>query len=127
MTAEASLNRQESPEKDSSGRRPPALPEKPSPLLVPFCFWLPHSSVGIPAGGSADPGSQRPQPPDPAALSVAIGSHLAGLGWSGTEPLRWAITAVDAVQGLQLEGVVICASAAPDSRSAARGSHPATD
>ena len=66
--------------------------------LVPFCFWVPRA-----AGGSRPPDSVGP--PDPAALRDVIRSHLAHLGCPGDEPLRWAITAVDPIRGLQLEGV----------------------
>lgn len=95
---------------DPPGLEPPAL-DTSALVLVPFCFWLPH-----PAGPTAPPDpespapsvtpqSNRPDPPDPVALRVAIAAHLAGLGWTGAEPLRWAITAVDPLRGLQLEGV----------------------
>ena len=70
------------------------------PMLVPFSFWLPRAAALSP-GRSPD----RADPPDSAALSGAIRAHLAGLGWPGAEPLRWAITAVDPLRGLQLEGV----------------------
>ena len=74
-----------------------------APVLVPFGFWLPQSTV------TAD---QAPRPPAVAALSAAITAHLAGLGWPGVEPLRWAITAVDPNRGLQLEGVGISGAGA---------------
>ena len=67
----------------------------PPPVLVPFCFWLPRAACALP----------QSNPPDPATLRSAIRTHLTGLGWPGTEPLRWAITAVDPLRGLQLEGV----------------------
>jgi hypothetical protein len=38
-----------------------------------------------------------------------MSDHLAGRGWSGAEPLRWAITAVDPGRGLRLEGVALVA------------------
>ncbi len=76
-----------------------------------FCFWLPHAAGPTappdpesPAA-SATPQSNRPDPPDPVALRVAIAAHLGGLGCPSAEPLRWAITAVDPLRGLQLEGV----------------------
>ena len=81
---------------DPPGREPPAM-EPPQPVLVPFCFWLPRAAGTLP----------QSEPPDPAALRSAICAHLIGLGWPGAEPLRWAITAVDPLQGLQLEGVVL--------------------
>jgi len=79
---------------DPPGLEPPAMDPMP-PVLVPFCFWLPRAASALP----------RSDPPDPAALRSAICAHLSGLGWPGSEPLRWAITAVDPLQGLQLEGV----------------------
>ena len=95
---------------DPPGREPPAL-DTSVLVLVPFCFWLPHAAGPTappdpedPAASST-PQSDRPEPPDPAALRVAIAAHLAGLGCPGAEPLRWAITAVDPLRGLQLEGV----------------------
>jgi hypothetical protein len=73
---------------------PPAI-EPPRPVLVPFCFWLPRTA-----------GSSHPlDPPDPTALRSAIRAHLTELGWADAQPLRWAITAVDPLRGLQLEGV----------------------
>ena len=75
------------------GLDPPAM-APPQPVLVPFCFWLPRAAGALPS-----------DPPDPAALRSAICAHLTGLGWTGAEPLRWAITAVDPIRGLQLEGV----------------------
>ena len=79
---------------DPPGLEPPAI-TPPGPGLVPFCFWLPRAA-GAP---------EQRDPPDPADLRGAICSHLASLGWADTQPLRWAITAVDPLQGLQLEGV----------------------
>jgi hypothetical protein len=74
----------------------------PHTVLVPFCFWSPRpSETGL-----------APNAPDVAWLSTAIAAHLAGLGWPDAEPLRWAITAVDPLRGLQLEGVGICEAAA---------------
>lgn len=112
MTAEASASRQGSPQKGLPQTVVKASTQPPAALLVPFCFWLPRSAAGIPSGGPADPDVRLGQTPDPAALSLAIGSHLAGLGWSGAEPLRWAITAVDPVQGLRLEGIGLHRNAA---------------
>ena len=70
-------------------------------MLVPFSFWLARAAAAHLPPRSPD----RADPPDTAALSAAIRDHLAGLGWPGAEPLRWAITAVDPLRGLQLEGV----------------------
>lgn len=86
--------------------RPPhadgALPPQ-APVLVPFGFWLPqHDAAGQPRTA-----------PDPNALREAIRVHLAGLGWPEAESLRWAITAVDPIRGLQLEGVGLCETASP--------------
>lgn len=72
------------------------------PLLLSFAFWLPRAEAGLTAGG----------PADAATLRRAIGAHLRALGWPGAEPLRWAITAVDPLQGLRLEGVALGAGAA---------------
>jgi hypothetical protein len=71
------------------------------PVLVPFSFWLARAAAAPAPPRSPD----RADPPDPPALRGAIRAHLAGLGWPGAEPLRWAITAVDPLRGLQLEGV----------------------
>jgi hypothetical protein len=71
--------------------------DPPRPVLVPFCFWLPRTAGALP----------QSNPPDPATLRRVIRTHLTGLGWAGTDPLRWAITAVDPLRGLQLEGVVL--------------------
>lgn len=73
----------------------PAASEPEGPFLVPFLFWLPHGAAA----------SRQPDPPDPADLRAAIAAHLEGLGWLGAQSLRWAITAVDPLHGLQLEGV----------------------
>ncbi len=73
-------------------------------MLVSFSFWLPRAAAAPSPGRSPDR-ADPPDPPDPAALRSAIRAHLAGLGWPGAEPLRWAITAVDPLRGLQLEGV----------------------
>jgi hypothetical protein len=62
--------------------------------LVAFAFWLVRDGGG---------GSVVRLP----ALRAAIAAHLEALGWSGAEPLRWAITAVDPSRGLQLEGVAL--------------------
>lgn len=71
------------------------------PVLVPFNFWLPRPAAAASPQRSPNPADL----PDPVALRGAIGAHLAGVGWPGAEPLRWAITAVDPLRGLQLEGV----------------------
>ena len=95
---------------DPPGLEPPAI-NKPGLVLVPFCFWLPRAAGPTAPPDPEDPAasatsqSDRPGPPDPVALRVAIATHLTGLGCPGAEPLRWAITAVDPLRGLQLEGV----------------------
>jgi len=93
-------------ELDPPGLDPPAI-ASPGPVLVPFSFWLPRADGAarqfIPPDSPALPDS--PVRPNPAALRSAITAQLAGLGWTGAEPLRWAITAVDPLRGLQLEGV----------------------
>ena len=75
-------------------------------VMVPFCFWLPRPVGVSPPGDSVTP----------SALYSAIGAHLSSLGWPEAEPLRWAITAVDPIQGLQLEGVAIRDQQAPQGR-----------
>jgi hypothetical protein len=95
---------------DASGPEPPAG-DPPGLVLLPFCFWLPHAAGPTATHdqedptASARPRSDPPLPPDPAGLRCAIAAHLASLGWPGAEPLRWAITAVDPLRGLQLEGL----------------------
>jgi len=82
--------------------------ELPPLVLVPFSCWLPRAACAAPPPDPQVPApstSPQPDPPNPAALRGAIAAHLAGLGWPGAEPLRWAITAVDPLRGLQLEGV----------------------
>ena len=78
---------------DPLGLQPPAM--DPPPVLVPFCFWLPRTACS----------PRQLDPPDPTALRSAIRAHLTHLGWADAQPLRWAITAVDPLRGLQLEGV----------------------
>jgi len=73
---------------------PPAI-DPLRPVLVPFCFWLPRTACS----------PRLLDPPDPTALRSAIRAHLTHLGWADAQPLRWAITAVDPLRGLQLEGV----------------------
>jgi hypothetical protein len=91
---------------DPPGLDPPAI-DPPRLVLVPFCFWLPRADGAarqfFPPDSLVPPDS--PVRPDPAALRSAITAQLADLGWSAAEPLRWAITAVDPLRGLQLEGV----------------------
>ena len=70
-------------------------PERSGLQLVPFCFWLAR-----PCG--CGPATPAPRPDE---LADAIRAHLTGLGLAGSQPLRWAITAVDPLRGLQLEGV----------------------
>jgi hypothetical protein len=90
---------------DAPGLEPPAI-VPPGPVLVPFSFWLPRAAcAALPADPQAPSATPQPDPPDPTALRGAIAAHLAGLGWACAEPLRWAITAVDPLRGLQLEGV----------------------
>jgi hypothetical protein len=95
---------------DPPGLEPPAL-DTSALVLVPFCFWLPHpagpTAPPNPEGPAASvtPQSNRLDPPDPVALRAAIAAHLGDLGCPSAEPLRWAITAVDPLRGLQLEGV----------------------
>jgi hypothetical protein len=92
---------------DPSGLDPPAIDHQRL-VLVPFSLWLPRAACAAPPPDLQVPASStspQPDPPDPAALRSAITAQLAGLGWSGAEPLRWAITAVDPLRGLQLEGV----------------------
>ncbi|WP_411874675.1 hypothetical protein [Vulcanococcus limneticus] len=76
---------------------------------MPFSFWLARAACAAPPADpqtpSTSPQPDPPIPPDPTALRDAIAAHLAGLGWPRAEPLRWAITAVDPLRGLQLEGV----------------------
>ena len=92
---------------DPPGLDPPAI-DPPRLVLVPFSFWLPRAACAAPPPDPQVPASStspQPDPPDPAALRAAIAAQLAGLGLPGAEPLRWAITAVDPLRGLQLEGV----------------------
>ena len=94
---------------DPPGLAPAAI-APPRLVLVPFSFWLPRADGAarqfFPPDSQVPPDSPvRPDPPDPAALRSAITAQLAGLGWTGAEPLRWAITSVDPLRGLQLEGV----------------------
>ena len=44
-------------------------------------------------------------PPSLSALQQAVSDHLAALGHPDAEPLRWAITGIDAQRGLRLEGI----------------------
>ena len=92
---------------DPPGLDTPAIgPQRPVP--VPFSFWLPRAECAVPPPDPQVPArstSPQPDPPDPAALRSAIAAQLAGLGLPGAEPLRWAITALDPLRGLQLEGV----------------------
>jgi len=106
---------------DPPGLDTPAI-DPPRPVLVPFSFWLPRADGAarqfFPPDSQVPPDSPiRPDPPDPTALRGAIAAHLAGLGWACAEPLRWAITSVDPLRGLQLEGVgVIQAHQSQESR-----------
>ena len=104
----------------SDGVLDPTAVEQPRLVLVSFSFWLARAAS---AESPPDPQdlaastSPQPDPPDPTALRGAIAAHLAGLGWACAEPLRWAITAVDPLRGLQLEGVgVIQAHQSQESR-----------
>jgi len=125
------------------------LDQPPDPrrvILVPFQLWCPRSGDSAaesrpacpPAGPSESaPADQRSGdllaarcdagPPlaaaTIAALQAAMGTHLRSLGHGDAEPLRWAITAVDPLQGFRLEGVAV-AMAAPapgESGAAERG------
>ena len=58
--------------------------------LVPLELWV------RPA-----PGPRLPQ------LRQALAKEARRLAGEGAEPLRWAITAVDPVRGLRLEGIVV--------------------
>jgi len=58
--------------------------------LVPLELWV------RPA-----PGPRLPQ------LRQALVKEARRLAGEGAEPLRWAITAVDPVRGLRLEGIVV--------------------
>ena len=92
----------------SDGLLDPTAVEPPRLVLMPFSFWLARAASAASPPDPQDPAastSPQPDPPDPAALRGAIAAHLAGLGWPGADPLRWAITAVDPLRGLQLEGV----------------------
>jgi hypothetical protein len=92
---------------DPPGLDPPAI-DPTQLVLVPFCFWLSRAACAAPPPDPQVPApstSPQPDPPDPAALRGAIAAHLAGLGLPGAESLRWAITAVDPLRGLQLEGM----------------------
>ena len=104
----------------SDGVLDPTAVEPPRLVLVSFSFWLARAAC---AESPPDPHdlasgtSPQPDPPDPAALRGAITAQFAGLGFPGAEPLRWAITAVDPLRGLQLEGVgVIQAHQSQESR-----------
>ncbi|MDM7952621.1 MAG: hypothetical protein QUV07_05315 [Cyanobium sp. CZS 25K] len=58
--------------------------------LVPLALWLQTS-----------PGALLPQ------LRQALQQEATRLAGAGAEPLRWAVTAVDACRGLRLEGIVV--------------------
>ena len=95
----------------------PTAVEQPRLVLVSFSFWLARAASAESPHDPAASTSTQPDPPDPTALRGAIAAHLAGLGWACAEPLRWAITAVDPLRGLQLEGVgVIQAHQSQESR-----------
>jgi hypothetical protein len=98
----------------------PTPVERPPLVLVSFSFWLARAASAESPPDPHDPPagtSPQPDPPDPTALRGAIAAHLAGLGWACAEPLRWAITSVDPLRGLQLEGVgVIQAHQSQESR-----------
>jgi hypothetical protein len=93
-------------------------PVKPPPLvLVSFSFWLARAASAESPPDPHDPAAGTSPQPDPTALRVAIAAHLGGLGCPSAEPLRWAITSVDPLRGLQLEGVgVIQAHQSQESR-----------
>ena len=101
----------------SDGVLDPTALEPPRLVLVSFSFWLARAASAESPHDPAASTSTQPDPPDPTALRGAIAAHLAGLGWACAEPLRWAITAVDPLRGLQLEGVgVIQAHQSQESR-----------
>ena len=101
----------------SDGVLDPTAVEQPRLVLVSFSFWLARAASAESPHDPAASTSTQPDPPDPTALRGAIAAHLAGLGWACAEPLRWAITAVDPLRGLQLEGVgVIQAHQSQESR-----------
>ncbi|MFN7739179.1 MAG: hypothetical protein ACK5RA_02795 [Cyanobacteriota bacterium] len=101
----------------SDGLVDPTALEPPRLVLVSFSFWLARAASAESPHDPAASTSTQPDPPDPTALRGAIAAHLAGLGWACAEPLRWAITAVDPLRGLQLEGVgVIQAHQSQESR-----------
>ena len=101
----------------SNGVLDPTAVEQPRLVLVSFSFWLARAASAESPHDPAASTSTQPDPPDPTALRGAIAAHLAGLGWACAEPLRWAITAVDPLRGLQLEGVgVIQAHQSQESR-----------
>jgi len=58
--------------------------------LVPLELWVRPS-----------PGPRLPQ------LRQALAREARRLAGEGAEPLRWAITAVDPVRGLRLEGILV--------------------
>jgi hypothetical protein len=58
--------------------------------LVPLELWVRPS-----------PGPRLPK------LRQALAREARRLAGEGAEPLRWAITAVDPVRGLRLEGIVV--------------------
>ena len=95
---------------------------------MPFSFWLNHDPLHHPPTSGEDPLFQSaaadagppvqtrpasgvapatglPSAPCPEALQQAMSDQLAELGHPGAEPLRWAITAVDARRGLRIEGI----------------------
>ena len=101
----------------SEGLVDPTAVEPPPLVLVSFSFWLARAASAESPHDPAASTTTQPDPPDPTALRGAIAAHLAGLGWACAEPLRWAITAVDPLRGLQLEGVgVIQAHQSQESR-----------
>ena len=101
----------------SDGLVDPTALEPPRLVLVSFSFWLARAASAESPHDPAASTTTQPDPPDPTALRGAIAAHLAGLGWACAEPLRWAITAVDPLRGLQLEGVgVIQAHQSQESR-----------
>jgi hypothetical protein len=57
--------------------------------LIPFGFWLKPCSRTAQAGD----------------VQQAMADHLDALGHPGAEPLRWAITVIDAQRGLRVEGI----------------------
>jgi hypothetical protein len=100
---------------------PDQTPDPHRVILVPFLLWCPHPGDPAPADDRCgDPLAARSDAGPPLAAATlpalrrAMVLHLQSLGHGDAEPLRWAITAVDPLLGLRLEGVaVVMAALAP--------------